>query len=61
MLERDKQQCNNKGELKGCLISHAVDWKDEDSLGYVPGYFAGLLLYLTETLIFYLPALSLPL
>jgi hypothetical protein len=42
MLEREEQQRDNMAEPKGCVVSRAVDWKDQDSLGYVSGYFGQL-------------------
>jgi hypothetical protein len=42
MLEREGQRRDNIGEPRSCAISQAVMEKSEDSLGYVPGYFAQL-------------------
>jgi hypothetical protein len=42
MLKSEEQQRDNMGEPESCVVSPAVMEKDEDSLGYVPGYFAQL-------------------
>jgi hypothetical protein len=40
MLRSEEQQRDNMGEPESCVVSQAVMEKGEDSLDYVPGYFA---------------------